>query len=162
MRGAHMVWISGQLFTSSVTGKFDLCWIASLLWLIVLCVGESKAPPVLYPSYSTVYVEARAIQHGTIDNTALGYASCCIAISTTPLVPLLRVQHFLPCFNYYIYFNARLHSCCHHQPAMQYIGRMGTSAAATDHSANFYHMAERMLSSWHDSKTISLQVYNVK
>ena len=23
---------------------------------IVLCVGESKAPPVLYPSYSTVYV----------------------------------------------------------------------------------------------------------
>ena len=33
--------------------------------LIVLCVGESKAPPVLYPSYSTVYVEARAIQHGT-------------------------------------------------------------------------------------------------
>ena len=25
----------------------------------LLCVGESKVPPVLYPSYSTVYVEAR-------------------------------------------------------------------------------------------------------
>ena len=31
----------------------------------VLCVGESKVQPVLYPSYSTVYVGARAIQHGT-------------------------------------------------------------------------------------------------
>ena len=35
----------------------------------------------------------------SIDHTALGYALCCMAISTTPLVPLLHVQHFLPCFN---------------------------------------------------------------
>ena len=35
----------------------------------------------------------------SIDHTALGYASCCMAISTTPLVPLLHVQHFLSCFN---------------------------------------------------------------
>ena len=35
----------------------------------------------------------------SIDHTALGYTSCCMAISTTPLVPLLHVQHFLPCFN---------------------------------------------------------------
>lgn len=32
--------------------------------LIVLSVGESKVPPVLYLSYSTVYVEAHAIKHG--------------------------------------------------------------------------------------------------
>ena len=31
--------------------------------LIVLCMDESKAPPVLYSSYSMVYVEAHAIQH---------------------------------------------------------------------------------------------------
>ena len=35
----------------------------------------------------------------SIDHTALGYALCCMAISTTPLVPLLHIQHFLPCFN---------------------------------------------------------------
>ena len=29
---------------------------------IVLCIGESKAPPVLYLSYSTVYMEAHAIR----------------------------------------------------------------------------------------------------
>ena len=34
----------------------------------------------------------------SIDHTALGYASCCMALSTPPLVPLLHVQHFLPCF----------------------------------------------------------------
>ena len=34
-----------------------------------------------------------------IDHTARGVAECCMAISTTPLVPLLHVQHFLPCFN---------------------------------------------------------------
>ena len=32
------------------------------IYFIVLCVGESKAPPVLYLSYSTVYVEAHATQ----------------------------------------------------------------------------------------------------
>ena len=32
----------------------------------------------------------------SIDHTARGIAKCCMAIS---LVPLLRVQHFLPCFN---------------------------------------------------------------
>ena len=31
-------------------------------------------------------------------HTELGHASCCMAISTTPLVPLLCIQHFLPCF----------------------------------------------------------------
>ena len=36
--------------------------------IIVLCVGESKAPPVLYPSYSTVYVEARAQYSPARDN----------------------------------------------------------------------------------------------
>ena len=35
----------------------------------------------------------------SIDHTARGVAECCMAISTTPLVPLLHVQHFLPCFN---------------------------------------------------------------
>ena len=33
------------------------CSKASHVYIfIVLCVGESKAPPVLYPSYSTFYV----------------------------------------------------------------------------------------------------------
>ena len=35
----------------------------------------------------------------SIDHTALGYALCCMAISTTPLIPLLCVQHFFPRFN---------------------------------------------------------------
>ena len=33
----------------------------------------------------------------SIDHTALGYASCCMAISTALLAPLLHVQHFLLC-----------------------------------------------------------------
>ena len=79
---------------------------------IALCVGESKAPPVLYPSYSMVYMRrtltAGKMQstinqlscmgsNGTWDgldrHTTLGYASCRMAISTTPIVPLLRIQH---------------------------------------------------------------------
>ena len=40
-------------------------FVCPIYALIVLCVGKSKAPPVLYPSYSTDYVEAHAIQHGT-------------------------------------------------------------------------------------------------
>ena len=30
-------------------------------------------------------------------------ASCCIAVSTAPLVPFVHVQHSPPCFNYYIF-----------------------------------------------------------
>ena len=35
----------------------------------------------------------------SIDHTALSYASSCMAISTTPLVPLLGIQPYFPCFN---------------------------------------------------------------
>ena len=109
--------------------------------VIVLCVGESKAPLVLYLSHSTVYVEARAntarhmitvillafltqenkaskihstinqLKHGkgrairnngTRSVVSIDQYSTRIAISTTPLVPLLHVQHFLPCLNYYV------------------------------------------------------------
>ena len=43
----------------------DVKWLRYIHELIVLCVGESKVPPVLYPSYSTAYVEAHAIEHVT-------------------------------------------------------------------------------------------------
>ena len=110
---------------------------------VVLCVGESKAPPVLihglrggapntarHVMLFVVIVLAfltqnnkagkikSTLKHGkgraVRDNGTRGVFSIdqysthlrhvlYIAISTTHLVPLLRVQHFLPCFNYYLF-----------------------------------------------------------
>ena len=47
----------------------------------------------------------------SIDHTALGYASCCMAISTAPLIPLLRVQHLLLCFKYAFSQVTYIHTC---------------------------------------------------
>ena len=44
----------------------------------VLCMGGSKAPPVLYPSYSTVYVEVRTLYstaHDNSDGFSLSYTT---------------------------------------------------------------------------------------
>ena len=80
---------------------------------IVFCVGVSKAPPVLYLSYSTgrrylcslryllctyvynkllvawegvLYAEYSTRGQGLENNTAWGEAECCIVLSTPPLV----------------------------------------------------------------------------
>ena len=45
--------------------QYNLATDLHIYILIVLCVGISKAPPVLYQSYSMVYVEVHAIHHGT-------------------------------------------------------------------------------------------------
>ena len=67
-------------------------------------------PSWIHPRKNNVSIKARkglccTWANGTdrdavsIDNTVSANPSCCIAISTAPLVPLFHVQHAHPCFN---------------------------------------------------------------
>ena len=73
--------------------------------VLAFLTQENKASKMQSTINQLKHGKGRAVcdngTHGvvSIDHTARGVAECCMAILTTRLVPLLRVPHFLPCFN---------------------------------------------------------------
>ena len=73
--------------------------------------------PIVYPPTQKLYINQSTEGTAVCELMVLGMqsqltiqhsanASCCIALSTTPLVPLVHVQHSPSCFNYYVIVNS--------------------------------------------------------